>query len=75
MTDATKQEMKKMLAEIRNGEFARTWISENAAGRPWFNKQREIEAGLQIEEVGERLRALMPFLKPVRIQESQPVAR
>src|SRR4249920_3131019 len=69
VTDETKQEMKKMLAEIQSGEFARTWIAENAAGRPWFNKQREIEAGLRIEEVGERLRALMPFLKPVRIQQ------
>jgi ketol-acid reductoisomerase len=73
VTEATKQEMKKMLDEIQSGEFARTWIDENAAGRPWFNKQREIEAGLKIEEVGERLRSLMPFLKPVRIQQSQPV--
>src|SRR5438552_3306378 len=73
VTEATRQEMKKMLDEIQNGEFAKTWIAENAAGRPWFNKQREIEAGLRIEEVGERLRGLMPFLKPVRIQQSQPV--
>ncbi len=72
VTDATRQEMKKMLDEIRNGEFAKTWIKENAAGRPWFNKQREIEAGLKIEEVGERLRGLMPFLKPVRIKQSHP---
>jgi ketol-acid reductoisomerase len=73
VTEATRQEMKKMLAEIQNGEFAKTWIRENAEGRPWFNKQREVEAGLKIEEVGERLRGLMPFLKPVRIQQSQPV--
>ena len=73
VTEATKQEMRKMLEEIQSGEFARTWIAENAAGRPWFSKQREIEAGLRIEEVGERLRALMPFLKPVRIHQSQPV--
>ena len=57
----------------KSGEFANSWIKENAAGRPWFSKQREIEAGLKIEEVGERLRGLMPFLKPVRIQQSQPV--
>jgi ketol-acid reductoisomerase len=75
VTEATRQEMKKMLDEIQSGEFAKTWIKENAAGRPWFNKQREIEAGLEIEEVGERLRGLMPFLKPVRIQQSQPVGR
>ena len=73
VTEATRQEMKKMLGEIQSGEFAKTWITENAAGRPWFNAQREIEAGLKIEEVGERLRGLMPFLRPVRIQQSQPV--
>jgi ketol-acid reductoisomerase len=74
VTEATRQEMKKMLAEIQSGEFAKTWITENAAGRPWFSKQREIEAGLKIEEVGERLRGLMPFLKPVTIKQSQPVS-
>ena len=70
VTDATRQEMRKMLEEIRNGQYARGWIAENAAGRPWFNKQREIESAHVIEEVGARLRALMPFLKPVRIQQS-----
>ena len=73
VTEATRQEMRKMLDEIQNGEFAKTWIKENADGRPWFKRQREVEAGLAIEEVGERLRGLMPFLKPVRIQQSQPV--
>jgi len=73
VTEATRQEMRKMLDEIQNGEFAKTWIKENADGRPWFTRQREVEAGLAIEEVGERLRGLMPFLKPVRIQQSQPV--
>ena len=70
VTDATRQEMRKMLEEIRNGQYARGWIAENAAGRPWFNKQREIESAHVIEQVGARLRALMPFLKPVRIQQS-----
>ena len=73
VTDATRKEMKKMLEEIRSGEYARKWIAEHEAGRPWFNKQREAEAGHLIEEVGGRLRALMPFLKPVKIQQSQPV--
>ena len=71
VTDATKQEMKKMLAEIRSGQYAQGWIAENAAGRPWFNKQREAERDLLIEEVGGRLRALMPFLKPVKVTQSQ----
>jgi ketol-acid reductoisomerase len=73
VTDATRAEMKKMLEEIRSGQYARNWIQENESGRPWFNKQREAEGAQVIEEVGVRLRALMPFLKPVRIQQSQPV--
>ena len=42
------------------------WIAEDASGRPWFNAQREKEQNQQIEEVGAKLRALMPFLKPVK---------
>ena len=51
-----------MLEEIQNGEFAKTWIKENAEGRPWFNRQREVEAGLAIEEVGTQLRSMMPWI-------------
>jgi ketol-acid reductoisomerase len=71
VTEATKQEMRKMLAEIRSGQYAQGWIAENAAGRPWFKQQRQAESAHVIEEVGVRLRALMPFLKPVTIQQSQ----
>jgi ketol-acid reductoisomerase len=71
VTETTKQEMKKMLEEIRSGAYARGWIAENEAGRPWFTLQRRAEAALAIEEVGARLRAMMPFLKPVTIQQSQ----
>jgi ketol-acid reductoisomerase len=65
VTDATKREMRQMLAEIQNGTYAKAWIAENAAGRPNFNKLREADRNHQIEQVGVRLRALMPFLKPV----------
>src|SRR5436189_4071458 len=54
VTDATRREMKKMLQEIKSGDYARAWIAEHEAGRPWFNKQREAEAGHLIEEVGGR---------------------
>jgi ketol-acid reductoisomerase len=67
VTEETRKAMQKMLADIRSGEYARGWIAENEAGRPWFNKQRQAESELAIEEVGARLRALMPFLKPVKI--------
>ncbi len=67
VTEETRKAMQTMLADIRSGEYARGWIAENEAGRPWFNKQRQAESALAIEEVGARLRALMPFLKPVKI--------
>jgi ketol-acid reductoisomerase len=73
VTADTRKAMKKMLEDIRSGEYARGWVAENDRGRPWFNQQREAESAHVIEEVGERLRALMPFLKPVKIRQSQPV--
>jgi ketol-acid reductoisomerase len=55
----TRDEMKKILAEIRNGEFAREWILENKAGAPAFKAYRKRDrADLdRLEEVGRRLRA------------------
>jgi len=69
----TKQEMKKMLEEIRNGTFAKVWIEENATGRKWFEAERRKQRGHIIENVGARLRALMPFLRPVTITEEDVV--
>src|SRR3990170_5204497 len=66
VTDATRREMRKMLKEIQNGKYARKWIAENEAGRPWFNATRKQEEQHRIEQVGEKLRAMMPFLKPVK---------
>ena len=57
--------MQRLLADIRSGAFARAWIAENEAGRPNFSKLREADRNHPIEQVGVRLRALMPFLKPV----------
>jgi ketol-acid reductoisomerase len=70
VTAATKREMKQMLAEIQNGTYAKAWIAENAAGRPNFNKLREADRNHPIEQVGVRLRALMPFLKPVATEDT-----
>lgn len=66
ITEETRKEMEKILKEIQSGEFAREWILENQAGRPMFKARREMEKQLQIEEVGERLRAMMPFLDAVK---------
>jgi ketol-acid reductoisomerase len=65
VTDATRREMRQMLAEIRDGTYAKAWIAENEAGRPTFNKMREADRNHLVEQVGVKLRALMPFLKPV----------
>ncbi|HXZ79837.1 MAG TPA: ketol-acid reductoisomerase [Terriglobales bacterium] len=67
ITDATRQEMKKMLKEIQDGTYAKKWIAENEAGRPWFNAKRKEEQTALIEQVGAQLRAMMPFLKPVNV--------
>lgn len=59
--------MKQILAEIRNGSYAESWIEENAKGRPWFNAKREEERKHPIEEVGRRLRAMMPWINPKEV--------
>jgi ketol-acid reductoisomerase len=63
ITEETRETMREILAEVQSGEFAREWILENQAGRPVFNAQRRIEHEHPIEEVGARLRAMMPWLK------------
>ena len=63
ITEETRETMREILAEVQSGEFAREWILENQAGRPVFNAQRRIEHEHPIEEVGSRLRAMMPWLK------------
>jgi ketol-acid reductoisomerase len=63
VTSETKAEMKRILGEIQDGTFAREFIAEDDAGRPAFNKYREEAAAQPIEEVGERLRGLMAWIK------------
>lgn len=64
VTEETKTEMRKVLSEIQNGEFARKWILENQAGRPGYNAVKRREAEHPIEEVGARLRAMMSWIDP-----------
>jgi ketol-acid reductoisomerase len=65
VTDATRKEMGRMLEEIRSGTYAKRWIAENEAGRPWFDARRKQERSQPIEEVGAKLRAMIPFLDSV----------
>jgi ketol-acid reductoisomerase len=68
ITDETRKTMRRMLEEVRNGNYARSWIAENEAGRPTFNATRAREQQQLLEQVGARLRAMMPFVKPVTVK-------
>jgi ketol-acid reductoisomerase len=62
ITEETRKEMRKILSEIQNGEFAREFILENQANRPVFNALLKKDSEHMIEDVGERLRKMMPFV-------------
>ena len=64
VTDETRSEMRRILAEIQSGEFAREWLAEHRSGAPNLAKFRSQDAEHPIEEVGGRLRSLMPFMNP-----------
>ena len=72
VTEETKAEMRRMLAEIKSGAYAEKLARETKSG--WFHKERERQRDHQIEQVGARLRARMPFLEPVSQQAPEPVA-
>src|SRR5262249_8170154 len=65
ITAATRKERRQMLKEIQDGTYAGKGSGENEQGRPWFNAIRKSEQTQRLEEVGIRLRAMMPFLNPV----------
>jgi ketol-acid reductoisomerase len=75
VTDETRRAMQQILDDVRSGKYAKGWIAENENGRPWFNQAREAERNHQIEQVGARLRKLMPFLKPVATEETVGAVR
>ena len=62
VTPATKKQMAKILKEIQSGKFAREWVAESESGRANFNALRDAGAKHQIEEVGARLRSMMPWI-------------
>jgi ketol-acid reductoisomerase len=63
----TKAEMKRILEEIQSGSFAKEWMLENQANRPVFNALTRRGEEHPIEEVGRRLRALMPWMSKGRL--------
>ena len=67
ITDATKQEMRKILTEIQQGEFAREFILENQSGAMTLKAKRRISSEHQIEQVGAKLRGMMPWIQKNKI--------
>jgi ketol-acid reductoisomerase len=64
VTAETRANMRQILQEIQDGEFAREWIAENRAGQESFKRMRSEQADTEVEVVGGELRAHMAFLKP-----------
>ncbi|HLZ21469.1 MAG TPA: ketol-acid reductoisomerase [Ktedonobacterales bacterium] len=62
--ESVRHTMRGILKDIQNGAFATRWITENQAGRPSFNAMRRAARQQQIEQVGQELRAMMPWLQP-----------
>jgi len=67
ITDETKAEMKRILAEIQTGRFAREFVTENQAGAPTIKAMRRISQAHPIEDVGARLRGMMPWIQARRL--------
>ncbi|WP_374431437.1 ketol-acid reductoisomerase [Ideonella dechloratans] len=63
VTEATKNAMRQCLKDIQTGEYAKSFILENKAGAPTLTSRRRLTAEHQIEVVGEKLRAMMPWIK------------
>ena len=63
ITDETRAEMRRVLKDIQTGAFTSEWIRENKAGQPKFKATRRMNDAHPIEEVGEKLRGMMPWIK------------
>lgn len=63
VTSDTRDAMRKILEDVRNASFAEEWVNEWDSGAPKFGQLRRAAAAHPVEEVGERLRSMMPWLK------------
>ena len=70
ITEQTKAEMRRILGEIQRGEFAKEFILENQAGAPTLKAMRRLSKAHPVEEVGERLRGMMPWIKAQRLVDT-----
>src|SRR3989454_4551228 len=74
VTEGAKVAMKDILGDIQSGSFAKRWVAEQESGGAEFARMREQDKHHQIEEVGARLRAAMPFVNPVVVEAGQAQA-
>ncbi|GIG71350.1 ketol-acid reductoisomerase [Phytomonospora endophytica] len=63
INDGVREEMRRVLTEIQDGSFAKEWVAEDQSGRENFAKLREEQKNHRIEQVGEQLRDMMPWVK------------
>lgn len=71
VTQSTRDEMKKILQEIRSGSFAKEWINENKTGRQNYNKMREEADQHPIEKVGANLRSMMKWIQNPGLRQNK----
>jgi ketol-acid reductoisomerase len=71
ITDETRAEMQRILSAIQDGSFAHEWLEENRAGRPNFERLRQADRNHEIERVGAKLRAMMPWSEEGRMGEAK----
>jgi ketol-acid reductoisomerase len=71
ITDETRAEMRRILKEIQTGSFAREFVLENQAGAPGIKAMRRLSQAHPIEQVGERLRAMMPWIQKKRLVDRE----
>jgi ketol-acid reductoisomerase len=69
INDGSKQAMRDILTDIQDGTFAKRFLADQNSGRKEFQAFRDAEAKHPIEIVGKELRAAMPFLDPVTVEE------
>jgi ketol-acid reductoisomerase len=72
INEESRRAMRELLAEVRDGRFARAWIDENAAGRHVFTRHRLADAVHPLERTGRELRRMMPFVQPKELIPGVP---
>ncbi len=71
VTDETKAEMRRVLKDIQSGKFTSEWMQECKAGQARFKGTRRLNDAHQIEEVGERLRGMMPWIQANQLVDKE----